>query len=102
MPDHAFDQLLCSGEYGPICQLIVRQRHGCRNGKQCPPDALLQLELLAQEVGALVPHLLQLLLQAQVVLYLLARVVVTQPAGVHQVLQTQNAMQRETSSVTHC
>ena len=40
------------------------------------PDALLQLEALAQDEKALVAHLLQLQLQAQVILQLLLLIVV--------------------------
>ena len=53
-----------------------------------PPDALLQLETLPQQHKALMAQLLQLLLQPQVVLYLLLGVAVTQACCGGQLLRS--------------
>jgi hypothetical protein len=51
------------------------------------PDALLQVEALLEETHALGAHLLQFVLQPQVVLDGLLAVGVAQSLGVHQILQ---------------
>ena len=52
------------------------------------PDALLKVEAFTQEQHALVSHLLQLLLQPQVILDLLPGVVVTHACCTQHLLQT--------------
>lgn len=59
---------------------------GGGGGGVVEPNALLQVEALLQQAHTLGAHLLQLVLQPQVVLDGLLAVGVPQPLGVHQVL----------------
>ena len=57
---------------------------------EASPHSLLQVEALPEQGHALPPHLLQLLLQAQVVLDLLLGVVVPQACSAQQLLQAED------------